>query len=228
MIADAASARRLWIIDPSVSTAEDQGVSEILQGWNGSSRIFLPCLLGNGPELASGYDTDGVVLMGSASSVYDESPWIESLSAWLRPLLSGERRLPLLGICFGHQLIAHLAGGRVDYLREDRSKSVGVEESHLRGGRLLVGDLTLPVVVSHCEEVKELPAGYRVTASRPETSVDGLEHDSLPVFSFQFHPEARDDFAVRAGFDPARVDRRVREASQRLLGAFRDLVQRDD
>ena len=49
---------------------------------------------------------------------------------------------------------------------------------------------------------------------------DGLEHETLPIFSFQFHPEARDDFARHAGIDPAAIDDRVREDSRRLLDAF--------
>ena len=86
-----------------------------------------------------GYDADGVVLMGSSASVHDDLPWMAEISAWLRPVIDGIVPIPVLGLCFGHQLIAHLAGGLVDYTREDRSKSVGIEIS--LGDRIPLGFL---------------------------------------------------------------------------------------
>jgi GMP synthase-like glutamine amidotransferase len=167
-----------------------------------------------------------VVLMGAAASVDDENAWLPPLLEWLDPILSGRLRVPLLGICFGHQVIAHRAGGRVGYVQEDRRKLVGVESSHLTGGRLLPGVDELRVVVSHREEVKQPPEGYRVVARRGEIAVDGLEHEELPIYSFQFHPEAGAEFAARAGIDPTQLDRRQRADSVRLLGAFRDRIRR--
>ena len=80
--------------------------------------------------------------------------------------------------------------------------------------------------MSHREETRTPPAGYRIVARRPPVAVDGLEHETLPVFSFQFHPEARDEFAGHAGIPAALIDHRVRADGRRLLGAFRDWVGR--
>jgi GMP synthase-like glutamine amidotransferase len=218
---------RLWIIDPSLHHAEDQGVAEILRGWTGSSRLFQPGLdPGDGPRPRSGYDCDGVVLLGSVASVYDtQHDWLPRLAAWIRPLLKGEPCIPVLGICFGHQLIAHLARGRIDYVAAERSKILGVEDTRLEGGRLLPGEHALRVVVSHREEVKQAPPDYRITARRDNSPIDGLEHRTLPVFSFQFHPEAREEFARRAGLAPTLIDDRLREDSRRVLAAFLDRVR---
>ncbi len=211
----------LWVIDPSLEHPEDQGIEQILRPWPGASRVFRPGLRpGDGPGPESGYDVDGIVLMGSAASVLDDHPWMRPLEAWLRPLLEGELRIPVLGICFGHQMIAHVARGRVDWVDPDRRKIVGVESTHLGGGRLIRGEHQLRVVVSHREVVKVAPAEYRVTASRVHSPVDGLEHESLPVFSYQFHPEAREEFARRAGIRPEAIDDRLRADSDRVLAAF--------
>ena len=219
---------RLWIIDPSTRRPEEQGVGSILQGWPGESRLFRPALRpGDGPEPETGYAADGFVLMGSAASVYEPLPWIAPLAAWLGPLLTGEVRRPLLGICFGHQLIAHAGGGEIGDLTEDRAKRVAVEISELEGGRLLPGRHELRVVVSHREEVKRLPRGFRPVARRRGVAVDGMEHDDLPVFSFQFHPEAGEEFAGHAGLDLREIDDRLREDSRKLLAAFRDMATRD-
>jgi GMP synthase-like glutamine amidotransferase len=217
--------RALWVIDPSVRYPEEQGIEQILRGWPGRSRVFRPALAGNGgPSPEDGHEAAGVVLMGSAASVHEPLPWLHDLSGWLRPILVGRVDLPLLGICFGHQLIAHLAGGEVGFLTPGRDKRLGVETSVLEGGRLLPGRQALRVVVSHREEVTRAPDGYRVVARREGVDIDGLEHVSRPIFSFQFHPEAREEFAEHAGLDAALVDGRVRADSRRLLGAFRARV----
>lgn len=212
----------LWIIDPSVSHAEDEGTAEIVGDWAGPLRLFRPVLRpGDGPGPETGYDAAGIVLMGSAASVHDGASWMRALAAWLGPLLDGRVRRPLLGICYGHQLVAHLAGGGVDYLEAGRTKRVGVERTRLDGGRLLPGRHTLQVVVSHREQVSRCPPGYRVVARRPGAEFDGLEHPELPVYTFQFHPEARLEFARRAGIPPGEITAGLRRDSSRLLRAFR-------
>ena len=56
---------RLWVIDPSMNNPEDEGIATIVDDWPGESRIFRPVLSpGDGPDPQSGYDTDGIVLMG--------------------------------------------------------------------------------------------------------------------------------------------------------------------
>jgi len=220
-----ASDRRLWVIDPSMDRAEDQGVAEILDGWPGDVRVFRPALTpGDGPGPETGLDTDGVVLMGSRASVFDDLDWLRELRVWVEPLVTGRACVPLLGICFGHQLIAHIAGAEVGFVSEDRAKRTGVETTLMEAGRLLPGRHELRVVVSHREEVKSRPAGYRTVARRGSIEIDCLEHESLPVFSFQFHPEARDEFARHAGIEEHAIDERVRQDNRRLLAAFRDRV----
>ena len=156
----------------------------------------------------------GVVISPGPGRPEDGGVSVELVSA------CSERGIPLLGVCYGHQLIAHLAGAAVDWVEPGRAKVVGVEESRLSGGRLLPGEHCLRVVVSHREEVKKPPPGYRVTARRPSAEIDGLEHEQLPVFSFQFHPEAREEFARQAGIDVDRIDERLRVDSLRVLAAF--------
>jgi GMP synthase-like glutamine amidotransferase len=217
----------LWVIDPSVSRPEHQGVERILAGWPGRFHVFRPALSpGDGPSPEDGYGADGIVLMGSAASVHERPEWMEALSRWLRPVVCGDVERPLLAICFGHQLVAHLAGGEVGFNRPDREKRVGVEESEISDNRLLPGWRTLRVVVSHREEVKRPPAGYQIIARRSPIEVDGMQHPDRPIFTFQFHPEAGDEFASHAGIDPARLDARLEGDSRFLLGAFRDLVAR--
>jgi GMP synthase (glutamine-hydrolysing) len=208
----------LWVVDPSVATAEDQGVAEVLRDWAGASRVFQPVLRPG--DLPPDHAADGVVVLGSSASVHDDRPWITALADWLRPVVAGEIEMPVLGICFGHQLLAHVAGAPVGYLRPDRSKSLGVETTLVEGSRLLPGRHELRTVVSHRECVERVPVGFRVIATRAASALDGLEHERLPLHSFQFHPEAREEFAERTGIEASAIDDRLRSDGRRLLRAF--------
>ncbi len=219
------SPRRLLVVDPSAAHPETQGVEQVLQGWCGQSRVLWPALRpGDGPQPGSGYDADGIVVLGSRASVHDDLPWLAGLAGWLRPVVAGEVERPLLGICFGHQLIGHLAGAEVRDARADASKLVGIGESEVVGGRLLPGGTRLRVVYSHREVVEAVPRGYALTARRDLAAVDGFEHARLPVFGFQFHPEARGDFLRNAGLDPRAADARLVADSRRVLDAFQRVV----
>lgn len=219
--------RALVIVDPSTGWPETQGVEEIRGRWEGAARVLTPALdARDRPSRNPGaYGGDGLILLGSRISVHDEPDWAREIEEVIRPILDGDRVIPLLGICWGHQFLAHLAGAEVRWARDDRTKIVGVQTTVSEGGTLLSGRRELRVVVSHREIVGEVPPGYRVVASRPDASIDGIEHDRLPIFAYQFHPEARDEFARSAGFDPALVDDRVRVDSGAVIDAFLDRVR---
>jgi GMP synthase-like glutamine amidotransferase len=222
-----ATQRRLWVIDPSLYVAEEQGVENILRHWRGPARVLRPAMRPDDAAAlnpTSGYaEVGAVVVMGSAASVHDDHPWLAALKAWLAPILAGEVATPLLGLCFGHQLIGQLGGGQVSYLNPDQTKRVGVEHSEaLVGNRLLPAGARLRVIVSHREHVAQPPPPdrYAVVATRPGVPVDGLQHRDLPIFGVQYHPEARDVFAARAGIAPEAIDDQLDQDGHRLLSAF--------
>jgi len=215
----------LLIIDPSIARSDPAGIARISEAWQGEVKLLRPALQGDGPRADTGYDVSAVVVLGSRASVHDDLPWERELSAWLRPILSGQVRAPLLGICFGHQLIAHAAGGRVGFVRSDQSKLVGTADSSLQCR--LLPPTTLRVVISHCEEVKDLPAGFHACSERDGVLYDGIEHDQLPIVSFQFHPEAGEEFLRRRGVQVDASEAEViRSDSVSLLRAFAAMARR--
>jgi len=216
---------QLLVIDPSVAWPEDEGAAEVARGWPGEVRLLRPALRpDDGPRPGDGYDAAGVVLLGSRASALDDLSWLHDLGDWLSPILRGEAPVPLLGICFGHQLVAKLAGGTIGFVHEDRHVELGVRESTFDGSRLLPGHRSLRVVASHREEVKDLPPGYRIVASRKGVIADALEHERLPVFTVQFHPEAREEFLRKRGADPSLLDAGAVEENARLLATFHRLA----
>jgi GMP synthase (glutamine-hydrolysing) len=125
----------------------------------------------------------GIILSGGPNSVYGESvPTAD-------PALL-ELGTPVLGLCYGMQLLAHLSGGNVTRAsrREYGRASVKVEG----GGRLFRGfgpGEETPVWMSHGDHVDVAPPGYRVTASSENSPVAAFEHAQRPLFGVQFHPE---------------------------------------
>jgi len=219
--------RGLLIIDPSVVYAEEEATEIVARGWAGTVRVRHP---GLDPEesvdATTPYDHDAVVILGSRASVHDDLPWLRGLSAWLAPIVSGSVDVPLLGVCFGHQLIAWLAGAPVGPARVDGAKVEGVVETRVRASRLAPGRTRLRVVASHRETVLAVPDGWTVAGDRADAPVDILEHPTRRTFSVQFHPEAREGFALARGIAVADIDARVREDGDRVLSSFRDLALR--
>ncbi|RMG46772.1 MAG: hypothetical protein D6718_04965 [Acidobacteria bacterium] len=220
--------KTLLVVDPSVNRPEGEAVAWIAGAWGGPVRVCRPALEpGSAPPPGDPHEVGAVVVMGSAASVHDDRSWLAALGAWLAPIVRGEVEVPLLGICFGHQLLAHLAGGEVRPLRADRSKVLGVSRTRFEPCRLHPGG-EMPVVVSHREVVTRVPEGFRVVARRREVPVDAIEHQDRPLFGVQFHPEAGPEFAEHVGIDPARLRPDVVAPARGVLMAFLSLAAEEE
>jgi len=124
----------------------------------------------------------GIILSGGPNSVYGEN------APKADPALLDVA--PVLGVCYGMQLIAYLAGapviggGRREYGRAELC--VAQDDALFRG--FGVGDCS-PVWMSHGDHVDVPPAGYVVTATSATNPVAAFRHESRPIFGVQFHPE---------------------------------------
>ncbi|MFA6433806.1 MAG: glutamine-hydrolyzing GMP synthase [Elusimicrobiales bacterium] len=123
----------------------------------------------------------GIILSGGPSSVYDKDapvpdPAVLSLG------------IPVLGICYGMQLIARGMGARV---HKASRREYGCSRLRVRGRSVLFGGVPkdLQVWMSHGDEVKAAPHGFRVTAGTPDVPVAAMECPERGLYSVQFHPE---------------------------------------
>ncbi len=159
-----------------------------------------------GDELPSPRDYDAAVITGSRHSVDDPQPWIEQLAAFVRSC--DESGLPLVGICFGHQLLADTLGGRVE--RAGVGWGVGVHEARV----LTQQPWMLPeidrfrLIVSHQDQVVALPDGAELLATSRHAPVAAFQVRN--AIGFQGHPEFDAAFASalmasRQGRIPAEV-----------------------
>jgi GMP synthase (glutamine-hydrolysing) len=125
----------------------------------------------------------GIILSGGPASVYSpEGPQVD-------PGLY-ELGVPVLGICYGHQLMAQALGGEVAATgrREYGATELALDE---RGGGVLLQDLpvTDTVWMSHGDAVTRAPDGFRVTAATDQIPIAAMEDPSRGLYSVQFHPE---------------------------------------
>ena len=182
---------------------ETEATCWIAELWGGPSLIILPVLSGwTALEQLDESQLAGLVLLGSAASVHDPSSWRDHLIHLLQPILAGDQLLPTMGICYGHQLIAHTAGAPVTHVRQDCQKLVDISTIQVvRDSQLFTAfDRSFLAAVSHSEMVSELPAGYCLTATHSSCQIHGMQHEQLPIFSLQSHPELPYQSLVKLGY----------------------------
>jgi GMP synthase-like glutamine amidotransferase len=137
---------------------------------------------------------DAYLITGSATGVYDGDPWIEPLKTFIREL-SG--RTPLVGICFGHQIMAEAYGGRVT--KSPKGWGVGLHSYDLKGHAAWMNSdrgPTLSIPVSHQDQIIDLPQDATVLAASEFTPYAVLEYPQRRAISFQGHPEFSPEYAT--------------------------------
>ncbi len=122
----------------------------------------------------------GVIISGGPASVLEAgSPDIDS-----RLLSAG---VPVLGICYGHQLLAHHLGGRVE--KGTRGEYGIAELTVTEEDPLWHGVAHSQIWMSHFDTVAAIPQGFRITARSAVSGIAAMSHPARKLFGIQFHPE---------------------------------------
>ncbi len=129
-------------------------------------------------------DQDGWIITGSRFGAYEDHDWIPPLEDLIRDLHAA--KAPMIGVCFGHQIIAQALGGKVE--KYAAGWSVG-RVAYDAGGE------TLPLFAWHQDQVTQAPEGAKTVAS-----TDFCEHAALTIgehiYTIQPHPEFTADFVT--------------------------------
>jgi GMP synthase (glutamine-hydrolysing) len=131
----------------------------------------------------------GVVISGSHAMVTEDCPWMRRLAEWLAEAVA--LSVPVLGICFGHQMLARALGGVVDY--HPRGREVGTVKvclnDDVRNDPLFSGmPECFSAQVFHAQSVLQLPPGCRVLAGNDFESHQAVAYGDC-AWGLQFHPE---------------------------------------
>jgi GMP synthase (glutamine-hydrolysing) len=190
-------------------------------------------------QLRAPHHYRGAVVTGSAAMVSDRAPWSEQTGQWLATAL--QEHLPILGICYGHQLLAHALGGRAG--PNPRGRQIGTVPAELTCEARtdpLLRDLPsrLDVQTTHVEVALELPNGARLLAS---TALDPLHAFIIGerCWGLQFHPEfdadvlrgyidSRREVLEREGLDPDLLRRSTADTpyGKQILRRFSRICRR--
>ena len=131
-------------------------------------------------------ECDAYLITGSRSSVYDKEEWIRKLENYVIEL--HKKKYPLIGICFGHQMVARALGGKTELARQ--GWGVGVQNYNKIVSKSWFNPVLndFSIVASHQDQVSELPEGAELLAGSafcPYASFCIDDH----ILTFQGHPE---------------------------------------
>ncbi|MFH1306083.1 MAG: GMP synthase subunit A [Candidatus Micrarchaeota archaeon] len=129
---------------------------------------------------------DAYILSGGPSSVSKLKP--SAAHRLLNLAKEGQSKKPILGICLGHQLMAHVFGGEIG---KGTSAEYGISEIEIDKEGFLLENMPkkFNAWVSHFDEVKNLPPNFEALAHSSTCKIEAMHHISLPLFGLQFHPE---------------------------------------
>lgn len=131
--------------------------------------------------------SDLYIVLGSYSNVEDNLPWHAPLADFLLKALHHNK--PVLGICFGHQLLCHSFGAEVK--NREGGSYYGVRDLTPLPSRWdLFPDKAFPLMASHGQEVTNLPDCLTTIAKSHDCAIEAVEHKTLPFVGIQTHPEA--------------------------------------
>ena len=141
-----------------------------------------PCSITPGEIRA--FDPIGIVFSGGPQSVYEET------SLHIDPEIF-QMGLPILGICYGCQLMAYTLGGTVSAATEATAREYGKTATHFDTADVLFRDLPAASVtwMSHGDYISAVPAGFRVTANTDVCPTAAMADPVKKLYGVQFHPE---------------------------------------
>lgn len=185
------SKSQLMVIDPAILTPAIESFNRIASIAPYPVTYHLPALYGTNSLNAFNHNVRGIIVLGSAASVNDENKWQKDISNII--IDASTNCIPVLGLCYGHQLIGHIFGGKVEPLWSGEKKQgeriVRVKKSNI-WGEPSVG----PLLYSHQDGITEIPPNFEIIADSDLVSTDAIASKSEPIWGFQTHLEATQTF----------------------------------
>jgi GMP synthase-like glutamine amidotransferase len=191
--------------------------SAMVQELLGPQHEFATFDVPTGELPARAESCDAYVITGSASGVYDGDAWIGTLKDFVR---SASEHAPMVGICFGHQLLAEAFGGQV--IKSPRGWGIGLHryDVHDRAA-WMDGARSIAVPASHQDQVVQLPPDARVLGGSEFTPYGIVEYSRRRSMSLQSHPEFTPEYAA-ALIELRRNSKYSPEQAERALETLRE------
>lgn len=166
---------------PRYGSYPQMGAQLLEDALNGVQTTFFSPV--SGDSLPAPEEFDAYMIMGSEFSANDHFDWIRKLIAFIQALANA--RIPLLGICFGHQIIAKAMGGKVEHI----AWVVGCQHYYTAGSAHVSGTNGFDTLCFHQDQVTALPpSAARDMASR-HCEISAIRYTDWRCWTIQSHPE---------------------------------------
>lgn len=148
----------------------------------------------DGEALPDPATLEGVVITGSPAGVYEDHFWLDPLRAFIRSAYG--HKTPMLGVCFGHQIMADALGG--DVRKSEKGWGLGRHTYTVKSRPAFMqsAPAALNVACSHQDQVITAPPDAEVILGSDFTPNAGLAYRNGAALSFQPHPEFADDYTL--------------------------------
>lgn len=175
--------KKILIIDPFVKQPVNNCFNRLVDLFPAKLYLYQPAFFPM--DLYKIPTVDAYIILGSATHVSEKAQWHLSLKDFILSELKNKK--PVLGICFGHQLIAQAFGATVEFLNDDESKLLGARYINWEGHTYQLG-------ISHRQGVTTLSSELIEIMPRTIFGFDFIQHKTLPFIGCQPHPEASEQF----------------------------------
>lgn len=212
--------KHLAFIDPFIKTPSLHCFNALVERFSLPMIYHMPAALGIEELIKSRESIKGYIVIGSASNVTEPLPWHKPLGDFLLSELSLGK--PILGCCFGHQLLCHMLGSQVEYASKDEAKISGVRKIQITQDfwNFKAGE-SFTLGITHRQVVRSLGPGLRSVGRGLDNDI--VIHETLPLLTTQAHPEASKFFC---SFDiPISDEKQMEVAYQdggKLIARFLD------
>ena len=178
---------------------------------------------------ASPEECPAYLVTGSRADAYGDERWVCELRA---SLVAAKGKARLLGICFGHQVMAQAFGGRV--AKADEGWGIGAHTYETEADAAFGGGATMTLPASHQDQVVVAPSGAKIVAGSAFSPIGALSYPGQQALSRQLHPEFTCAFAAALverqrghGIDDAAADAALASLDQPNDSALAATAARD-
>lgn len=184
---------QIAIIDPFVKAPAVNCFNSLVNLLGLKATYHMPGPHGTASLWKEAKQTKAYIVLGSASNIEDNLPWHAPLAEFLMHELKNNK--PILGCCFGHQIMCHALGAKVEFHNPEQSKFMGSRNIKITHDFWnFKKDEDFHLGVTHRQVVRELPKHLKSVGHGLENDI--VIHETLPFLGTQAHPEASDHFCT--------------------------------
>lgn len=208
----------IMFIDPYIENPVPHCFNHFVKNYNLKTLVHMPHVHGVETLKAQRHEIKAYIVAGSKSNVTDPLPWHKPLADFLLEELKAGK--PVLGCCFGHQLMCHAFGSVVDWHSKEQIKLKGLREMKITRSfwNIHEGEV-FDMPVTHRQVVKTLGPGLISVSTGLQN--DMVIHETLPYISSQGHPEGSRFFCQNeiGDLSSAEIERGV-QSGEKLVSSF--------